>query len=189
MILVIDNYDSFTYNLVQQIESLGYEATVRQNDTISVSDIHTLQPEAIVISPGPGTPLDAGISSEVIATFASTVPILGVCLGMQCIGTVFGARLTHAKHIMHGKTSSVSHLDDKLFDAIPKTFTVARYHSLALHDIAPPLIVTATADDGEVMAVRHKDYPVFGVQFHPESFLSEYGDKIMENFLRCARQS
>lgn len=189
MILIIDNYDSFTYNVVQQIEKLGYAVTVRQNDTISISDIQALQPDAIIISPGPGNPNDAGISNDVIREFYSTLPVLGVCLGMQCIGTVFGATLTHAKSIMHGKTSVVKHSADALFENIPEIFTVARYHSLAVSNIASPLTVTATTADGEIMALRHKDYPVFGVQFHPESFLSEYGDKIMENFLQCARQS
>lgn len=189
MILIIDNYDSFTYNLVQQIESLGYDVIVRQNDSISISDIQIMKPSAIIISPGPGSPNDAGISNEVIKALFSTTPILGVCLGMQCIGVAFGAQLTHAKSIMHGKTAAVEHSNDTLFTDIPDTFMVARYHSLALQGIVNPLIVTATTKDGEVMALRHKEHPVFGVQFHPESFLSEYGNEIMENFLQCVQQS
>lgn len=188
MILIIDNYDSFTYNLVQQIESLGYETMVRENDKITADEIASLHPNGIIISPGPGKPTDAGISNDVIKQFHSSIPILGVCLGYQCIGTFFGARLTHAKTIMHGKTSQVHHDNDPLFVDVPETFTVARYHSLALTTIPAPLITTATTEDGEIMAIRHADYPVFGVQFHPESFLSDYGNKIMENFLRCTQQ-
>lgn len=188
MILIIDNYDSFTYNLVQQVESLGYSTLVRENDKITVDEINSLDPEAIIISPGPGSPVDAGVSNDVIKKFHISTPILGVCLGYQCIGTVFGAKLTHAKTIMHGKTSTIEHADDALFTDIPYTFTVARYHSLALNNISAPLAAIATSQDGEIMAIRHTDYPVFGVQFHPESFLSEYGSKIMENFLQCTQQ-
>jgi anthranilate synthase component II len=188
MILIIDNYDSFTYNLVQQIGSLDYDVIVHTNDSISVDEISQMKPAGIIISPGPGNPSEAGISNVVIEHFYTSTPLLGVCLGLQCIGTVFGATLTHAHKIMHGKTSSIHHTDDILFKNIPNTFTVARYHSLALADVKSPLIVTATADDGEIMALRHRDYPVFGVQFHPESFLSEYGSKIMENFLTCTQR-
>lgn len=188
MILIIDNYDSFTYNLVQQIEALGYETMVRYNDAMTVQQIEELRPAGIIISPGPGTPNDAGISNKIIQQFHTSIPLLGVCLGYQCIGITFGAELVHARKVMHGKTAVIQHTDDELFADTPTHLTVARYHSLALANIAPPLIVTATSDDGENMALRHRDYPVFGVQFHPESFLSEYGAKIMGNFLLCTQR-
>lgn len=186
MILIIDNYDSFTYNLVQQIEACGYDTAVYKNDEISLQDITTLRPQAIVISPGPGSPADAGISCDVVREFSPHIPILGVCLGYQCIGTVFGATLTHAKHIMHGKTSVVHHTGDGIFTTIPHNFTVARYHSLALANVSSPLAATATADDGEIMALQHESLPIFGVQFHPESFLSEHGNTLMGNFLHAS---
>lgn len=188
MILIIDNYDSFTYNLVQQVESLGYTTLVRKNDEMTIDEITALQPNGIIISPGPGNPSGAGISNEVIRQFYSSIPLLGVCLGHQCLGTIFGAKITHAKTIMHGKTSPIHHNNDQLFKGIPEAFTAARYHSLAITDIAPPLTVIATAEDGEIMAIRHTDYPVFGIQFHPESFLAEHGNTIMENFLRCTQR-
>lgn len=188
MILIIDNYDSFTYNLVQQIEALGFTTHVRTNDAITIAAITELAPEAIVISPGPGNPNDAGISNDVIKQFYTSIPILGVCLGFQCIGTTFGGTLTHAKTIMHGKTSKIHHAKDELFADIPQDFTIARYHSLAISNIASPLVETAWTDDGELMALRHSEYPVFGVQFHPESFLSEHGPKLMENFLACTQR-
>lgn len=185
MILIIDNYDSFTYNLVQQIASLGYETQVRANDDITIREIAALDPAAIIISPGPGRPQDAGISNDVVKHFYTSKPILGVCLGYQCIGTVFGATLTHAQKIMHGKTSQIHHANDELFAGIPDNFTAARYHSLALSDVKNPLVITAMSDDNEIMALRHGDYPVFGVQFHPESFMSQYGLKVVRNFLNA----
>lgn len=188
MILIIDNYDSFTYNLVQQLETLGAATIVQRND-VTVDEIAALKPSGIIISPGPGAPADAGISNSVIRQFYSTIPLLGVCLGMQCIGDVFGAHITHAKNIMHGKVSKVRHTNTQLFKNLPQDFTVARYHSLAVTNIQPPLVATAWADDGEVMALMHSRYPLFGIQFHPESFLSEHGSTIMENFLACTRRS
>lgn len=188
MILIIDNYDSFTYNLVQQIEALGKVTSVHANDAITIQSIEQLKPEAIIISPGPGNPSDAGISNDVIRNFAPTTPILGVCLGFQCIGTVFGATLTHAQQIKHGKTSKVHHTESALFKKVPQEFTVGRYHSLAITNIGSPLIATAWSDDDELMALQHETYPVFGIQFHPESFLSEHGSIIMENFLSCTQR-
>ena len=184
MILVIDNYDSFTYNLVQLIESLGYETKVFANDQITVNDIKNMKPEKIIISPGPGTPEDAGISIAVVKHFYKKIPILGVCLGHQCIGVYFGANLIHAKKIMHGKTSAVRHGSKGLFQNMPNEFTVARYHSLAIDDVKSPLRVTARSEDGTIMAIEHENYPVFGVQFHPESFLTQDGETILRNFLR-----
>ncbi|HEX5797486.1 MAG TPA: aminodeoxychorismate/anthranilate synthase component II [Candidatus Saccharimonadales bacterium] len=183
MILVIDNYDSFTYNLVQQIETLGHTCQVFANDKIALADIAERQPEKIVISPGPGGPARAGISSDVIKYFYKSTPILGVCLGHQCIGMNFGSELTHAKQIMHGKVSRIRHEGTKLFKGLPSPLNAARYHSLALKDVSDPLRLTASADDGTPMALEHRDYPLYGVQFHPESFLTPYGNKIIENFL------
>lgn len=183
MILVIDNYDSFTYNLVQDIESLGFKCKVFFNDKITIDEISAMKPEKIVISPGPGRPEDAGISSQVIAYFYKQIPILGVCLGYQCIGVNFGAKLTHAKNILHGKTSSIKHSGDGLFQGLTSPFSAARYHSLALKGVQNPLQITAVSDDGEIMALAHKDYPLYGVQFHPESFLTSDGKTIIGNFL------
>jgi anthranilate synthase/aminodeoxychorismate synthase-like glutamine amidotransferase len=180
---VIDNYDSFTYNLVQLIESLGYECEVFYNDKLSIEDVVRKKPSKIVISPGPGTPQDAGISIEVIRKFYKEIPLLGVCLGHQCIGISFGAELVHARKIMHGKTSRINHEADGLFSGVSSPLTAARYHSLAIDNVKPPLQATAFSDDGTVMAVRHKAFPVYGVQFHPESFLTHDGKKIMRNFL------
>lgn len=184
MILVIDNYDSFTYNLVQAIESLGYKTKVLANDQITLNEIKEMKPDKIVISPGPGTPEDAGISIDVVKYFYKKIPILGVCLGHQCIGVYFGANLIHAKKIMHGKTSVVRHDSKGLFQDMANDFIVARYHSLAIDNIKRPLKVTAKSEDGTIMAVEHTDYPVFGVQFHPESFLTKDGQTIIRNFLR-----
>ncbi len=183
MILVIDNYDSFTYNLVQQIEGLGKKCEVYLNDRISISEIAKKSPEKIVISPGPGAPEDAGISNEVIRNFYKSVPILGVCLGHQCIGTFFGAKLVHADRIMHGKTSSVAFKHSRIFKDTSKIIPVARYHSLALEEVKSPLIPTAVADDGTIMALEHESLPLYGVQFHPESFLTPDGEKIIRSFL------
>ncbi|HYF97175.1 MAG TPA: aminodeoxychorismate/anthranilate synthase component II [Patescibacteria group bacterium] len=184
MILVIDNYDSFTYNLVQAIESLGYRTKVFANDQLALDEVKKMKPKKIVISPGPGTPEDAGISMDVIKNFYKKTPILGVCLGHQCMGAYFGADLIHAKKIMHGKTSVIRHNSKGLFQAMPNDFIVARYHSLAIDNIKPPLRVTAKSEDGTIMAIEHENYPVFGVQFHPESFLTSDGRTIIRNFLR-----
>lgn len=184
MILVIDNYDSFTYNLVQQIESQGQACQVITNDRVNIEDIAKRKPSRIVISPGPGTPEDAGISKDIISRFHKTVPILGVCLGHQCIGVIFGAKIEHARKIMHGKTSKVTHDGAGIFKGVSSPLEVARYHSLAIDRVKSPLKVTARADDGTIMAIEHNDYPVFGVQFHPESFLTPKGELIMKNFLR-----
>ncbi|HEX5456606.1 MAG TPA: aminodeoxychorismate/anthranilate synthase component II [Candidatus Saccharimonadales bacterium] len=184
MILIIDNYDSFTYNLVQQVESLGQTCEVFYSDRISLDEIAEKEPEKIIISPGPGTPEDAGISNDVIKKFYKTTPILGVCLGHQCIGVSFGAKLDHAGRIMHGKTSRVSHAGEGLFAGIPADIEVARYHSWAIRDIKSPLKIVALDQDGTVMAIEHEHYPLYGVQFHPESFMTESGGIIMENFLK-----
>lgn len=184
MVVVIDNYDSFTYNLVQLIGELGALAVVRRNDEITVEDIAALNPSHIVISPGPGTPDSAGISCEVIRRFFQTVPILGVCLGHQCIGSVFGARIQRASRPMHGKTSFIHHDGQQLFRGLPDPLLATRYHSLIVREPLPPsLRVSAWAEEGEIMGVRHKTFPVEGVQFHPESILTEHGDLILRRFL------
>lgn len=184
MILIIDNYDSFTYNLVQAVEAAGYKCEVYLNDKITISEIISKRPKKIIISPGPGRPKDAGISNDVIKHLNKTIPILGVCLGHQCIGVNFGAKLVHAKNIMHGKTSTIKYQSSKLFEDLPSSFEAARYHSLSIEDVKQPIIVTATAEDGTIMAIEHKNYPLYGIQFHPESFLTDHGDKIIRNFLK-----
>ncbi len=184
MILVIDNYDSFTYNLVQLLGSLGAELCVRRNDEITLDEVRDLNPTHIVISPGPGTPDDAGMSREIMREFGPTIPILGVCLGHQCMGEVYGGKVTRAPRLMHGKTSPVFHRNQPLFTGIPSPFTATRYHSLIVEEPLPDsLTVTAFTEEGEVMAIKHKEYPVVGVQFHPESILTEYGARILQNFL------
>jgi anthranilate synthase component 2 len=186
MILLIDNYDSFSYNLYQLMGALNPDIKVSRNDGISLAEIVVLRPSHIVISPGPGRPADAGICEAVIASFAGTIPILGVCLGHQAICEVFGARISYAKTLMHGKSSVIS-LDPEcpIFAGLPGLIRGARYHSLAADaaDIPDSLIISAIAEDGELMAVRHRDYPVYGVQFHPESILTPEGNRIVENFL------
>lgn len=184
MILVIDNYDSFTYNLVQQIEELGHTCEVRANDQITLEEITKKSPRKIVISPGPGSPKDAGISNEVISYFYKSIPILGVCLGHQSIGQLFGAKLTHAQQVMHGKTSEISHVGKGLFRNVEPNFVAARYHSLVIEKVVDPLIVTATADDGTIMGIAHQNFPLYGVQFHPESFLTPAGKQIIRNFVQ-----
>ena len=184
MILIIDNYDSFTYNLVQQIEALGEICKVYANDRISLDEVARINPDKIIISPGPGTPEDAGISNDIIKEFYKTTPILGVCLGHQCIGICFGAKLNHAGRIMHGKTSKIRHSGERLFADVPEEIEIARYHSWILEDIKAPLKITAFDEDGAVMAIEHEHYPLYGVQFHPESFMTESGHIIMENFLK-----
>ncbi|MBN1653467.1 MAG: aminodeoxychorismate/anthranilate synthase component II [Deltaproteobacteria bacterium] len=186
MILVIDNYDSFTYNLVQYLGELGAVVEVYRNDAISVEEIESLSPEAILVSPGPGTPDDAGISLEVIRKFSGRYPLLGVCLGHQSIGQVFGAKVVRAERLMHGRTSSIIHDKRSLFRGLPPTFTATRYHSLILkpESIGEDLEVTAWTDRGEIMGVRHRKLDVVeGVQFHPESFLTEHGHAMLRNFL------
>ncbi len=184
MVLVIDNYDSFTYNLVQYLGELGEDVRVYRNDRITLEEIAALKPDHIVISPGSGTPDDGGISNEVIRAFGPTTPVLGVCLGHQCIGHVFGGVVSRAPRLMHGKTSSVYHNGHGLFNGVPSPFTATRYHSLIVEEAMPEsLAVTAFTRDGEVMALQHREYPVVGVQFHPESILTEHGKRILQNFL------
>jgi anthranilate synthase component II len=184
VILVIDNYDSFTYNLVQYLGELGGTLEVYRNDQITIGQIEGFQPSHIVISPGPGTPLDAGISNEVIRNFGSRIPILGVCLGHQCIGQVYGGIVERAPRLMHGKTSQIYHYGDSLFTGVPSPFEATRYHSLIVREPLPEALkITAFTKDGEVMAIEHRTDPVFGVQFHPESVLTTEGKKILKNFL------
>jgi len=184
MILVIDNYDSFTYNLVQYLGELGADIMVVRNDQVTLEEIRALDPERIVISPGPGDPEDGGISNDVIREFGPTKPILGVCLGHQCIGQVYGGQINRAPRLMHGKTSPVYHNADGVFNGVPSPFNATRYHSLIVEEPLPDsLQVIAFTSEGEVMGLRHRDYPVVGVQFHPESILTEHGKRILANFL------
>jgi len=189
MILIIDNYDSFTYNLVQRIGELGYrELRVARNDKITVADCRDLRPDHIIISPGPCTPLEAGVSNDVIREFHREVPILGVCLGHQCIGHVFGAKILRAPRIMHGKTSSIHHDGLRVYRQLPNPFTATRYHSLTVDEETLPaeFEVTSRTEIGELMGIRHKHYPLEGVQFHPESFLTTEGPRLLDNFLSDA---
>ncbi|MGE7273381.1 aminodeoxychorismate/anthranilate synthase component II [Brevibacillus panacihumi] len=185
MILMIDNYDSFTYNLVQYVGELGEELQVYRNDKITLEEIERLNPDYLMISPGPCTPNEAGISMDVIRHFAGKIPILGVCLGHQSIGQVFGGKVVRAERLMHGKTSDVFHDGKTIFQGIPSPFTAARYHSLLVEEVSLPdeLEVTARTADGEIMAVRHRDYPIEGVQFHPESIITQHGKQLLKNFL------
>jgi len=184
--LVIDNYDSFTYNLVQYLGELGANPLVFRNDQITIAQIEALSPERLVISPGPCTPREAGISVEAIRHFAGKIPILGVCLGHQSIGAAFGGRIVRAKRLMHGKTSIIQHDGQTIFAGIPNPFEAVRYHSLVIdpENVPECLVVTAHSEDGEIMGVRHKQYPIEGVQFHPESVATTYGKRLLENFLR-----
>jgi len=186
MLLMIDNYDSFTYNLVQYLGELGEEVSVFRNDEITLEQIEALHASRIVISPGPCTPNEAGISVPLIQHFAGKLPILGVCLGHQSIGQAFGGRIVHAGQLMHGKTSEIRHKDAGVFHGLPNPLTATRYHSLVIEKKSLPacLEVTAWTDDGEIMGVRHRDLPVEGVQFHPESILTEKGHELLANFLR-----
>ncbi|AMH94874.1 anthranilate synthase component II TrpG [methanogenic archaeon ISO4-H5] len=188
MILLIDNYDSFSYNLYQLIGSLDPEIKVVRNDALSVKEIDALNPKAIIVSPGPGRPEDAGICIEAIRELGPKYPILGVCLGHQSICAAYGATITYAKELMHGKQSSVSLEKDAIFEGVENGALVARYHSLAADPSTIPscLKVIATADDGEIMAVKHTDYPVYGLQFHPESVMTPSGKTILANFLKIA---
>jgi anthranilate synthase/aminodeoxychorismate synthase-like glutamine amidotransferase len=185
MILVIDNYDSFTFNLVQYLGELGAEVVVRRNDEIDVAGLRALRPERIVISPGPCTPDEAGISCEVIRAFGATVPLLGVCLGHQCLGQVYGGRVVRAGRLMHGKTSPIRHDGQGVFRGLPNPFEATRYHSLLVErsTLPPELIVAADTAEGEIMGLRHAAHPVHGVQFHPESILTPCGKDLLANFL------
>ena len=184
--LLIDNYDSFTYNLVQAFRALGANVDVHRNDKISVADALASEPTHLVISPGPGRPEDAGLSLDMIAAFADSIPVLGVCLGHQCIVQHFGGSIVRAGRLMHGKTSMAEHDDAGLFAGLPQPMLVGRYHSLCAEPESVPaaLVVTARTGRGEIMGVRHRDKPIEGVQFHPESVLTPEGDDLMQNFLR-----
>ncbi len=184
-VIVIDNYDSFTYNLVQYLGELGAGPVVYRNDKITIEEIQEKRPTHLVISPGPGRPEDAGISQEVIKQFHKTIPILGVCLGHQAIGNVFGTRVIHAPYLMHGKTSEMYHDGKDLFKGLPNPFAATRYHSLVLEKetLSPELEITAWTNDNIIMGVRHKKYPLEGIQFHPESILTINGKDILKNFL------
>lgn len=188
-LFMLDNYDSFTYNLVQYFGELGVEVIVARNDEITIEEIDAMEPDLICISPGPCTPAEAGISVDVIKHFAGQLPILGVCLGHQSIGAAFGGNIIRAQQLMHGKTSSITHSGTDIFTNIPSPYIVTRYHSLAIERETLPdcLEITAETDDGEIMAVAHKELPIFGVQFHPESVLSEYGHELLSNFLKYAK--
>ena len=190
MILMIDNYDSFTYNLVQYLGELGEELIVKRNDQITIQAIARLEPSSIVISPGPGRPSDAGISNELITTFAGTIPILGVCLGHQCIGEVFGGEVVRAKRPMHGKTSRIHHGSSPLFRGLPNPFDATRYHSLIVKRETLPkaLAVTAWTSEREIMGLQHRRFPVYGVQFHPESILTTSGKDLLKNFLALSKR-
>ena len=185
MLLMIDNYDSFTYNIVPYLGELGEDVRTVRNDEITLKDIEAMAPERICISPGPKAPKDAGISIDILREFKGKLPILGVCLGHQAIGEAFGGKVIRAKQVMHGKTSLIAHTGEGVFKGLPSPFTVIRYHSLAIERASLPdcLEVTAWTDDGEIMGVRHKEYDIEGVQFHPESILSEHGHALFKNFL------
>jgi anthranilate synthase/aminodeoxychorismate synthase-like glutamine amidotransferase len=187
MILVLDNYDSFTYNLVQYLGELGADLQVRRNDEITLDQIRSLQPERILVSPGPCSPREAGLSNDVIRTFsAEGIPIFGVCLGHQCIGHTFGGEVVVNHRMMHGKTSPIQHNGRDLFAGMPNPFLATRYHSLVIRRETLPdcLEITAETEEGEIMGVRHKTLPIWGVQFHPESILTENGRTILQNFLK-----
>ena len=190
MLLMIDNYDSFTFNLVQYLGELGEDVLVKRNDEVTLGEIEKLAPSKIVISPGPCSPNEAGISLATIKKLAGKIPLLGVCLGHQAIGQAFGGRIVHAKTLMHGKTSQVTHAGLGVFAELPSPFRATRYHSLVIERESCPdcLEITAWTDDGEIMGVRHKTLAVEGVQFHPESILTENGRQIMQNFLRLQKR-
>jgi anthranilate synthase/aminodeoxychorismate synthase-like glutamine amidotransferase len=192
-VLVIDNYDSFVYNLVQYLGELGADPTVYRNDAVGIEELLAVQPDAVLVSPGPGSPDnpdDVGVSSVAIRTFGEAgIPVLGVCFGHQCIGKIFGGRVVRAPHVMHGKTSRISHDGRGVFRGLPDPFTATRYHSLVVERESVPdvLEVTAQSEDGLVMGLRHRELPIEGVQFHPESILTESGDSLIDNFLTAAR--
>jgi anthranilate synthase component 2 len=185
MLLMIDNYDSFTYNLVQYLGELGEEVKVVRNDELSVDEIEALRADRIVLSPGPCTPNEAGVSLEVIKRFAGRTPLLGVCLGHQAIGQAFGGKVVHARTLMHGKTSLIHHEGRGVFAGLPTPYEATRYHSLAIEreSCPPELEITAWTEDGEIMGVRHRTLPVEGVQFHPESILTQHGHALLKNFV------
>jgi anthranilate synthase component 2 len=190
MLLMIDNYDSFTYNLVQYLGELGEEVIVRRNDEIGLGEVEAMAPARIVISPGPCTPNEAGISVPLIERFAGKIPMLGVCLGHQSIGQAFGGRVVHARQLMHGKTSAIQHGGNGVFRSLPVPLQATRYHSLVIERETLPdcLEVTAWSEDGEIMGVRHRSLAVEGVQFHPESILTEHGHELLRNFLESSRR-
>jgi len=185
MIIIIDNYDSFTYNLVQQIGAFGERMEVFRNDKVSIEEIEEKMPDHIIISPGPCTPKEAGISNDIIKNFSGKIPILGVCLGHQCIAYTYGADVVRARRLMHGKTSMIKHDGKTIYKGLSNPFVATRYHSLIVKEDTLPdfLEVTARADDDEIMGIRHKEFPLEGVQFHPESFLTEEGPRLLKNFL------
>src|SRR5713101_2111698 len=184
MLAVIDNYDSFTYNLVQYFGELGAEPRVFRNDAITLDELAALGPLRLVISPGPGDPADGGISNAAILRFSGQIPVLGVCLGHQCLGAVYGGSVGRAPRLMHGKTSRIHHHGTDLFDGVPSPFEATRYHSLIVEEPLPACLeVTARTSEGEIMGLRHRDHPTFGVQFHPESILTQHGKRILQNFL------
>lgn len=186
MLLMIDNYDSFTYNLVQYLGELGEEVVVHRNDEITLSEIAAMKPDRIVVSPGPCTPNEAGVSVPLVKQFAGKIPILGVCLGHQSVGQAFGGHIVHAQQLMHGKTSQIHHRGEGVFRDLPNPYRATRYHSLVIERASLPdcLEITAWTDDGEIMGVRHKTLRVEGVQFHPESILTEHGHALLQNFTR-----
>lgn len=186
MLLVIDNYDSFTYNLVQYFGELGADPQVKRNDAITPDEVEKMKPQKIVISPGPGRPEEAGISMELIRKFGGKIPILGVCLGHQCMGEVYGGKVVRAGRLMHGKTSPIQHDGRGVFQGLPNPFEATRYHSLIVEKNSVPscLEVCAETAEGEIMGLRHREYPVHGVQFHPESILSKEGKDLLANFLK-----
>jgi anthranilate synthase/aminodeoxychorismate synthase-like glutamine amidotransferase len=185
MILLIDNYDSFVYNLARYVRELGETPLVRRHDAVQVDEILQLAPSHIIISPGPCSPKEAGISTEVVRRLGDRIPLLGVCLGHQCIGAAYGGEIVRAASPMHGKPSRIHHSGQGIFAGLPTPFTATRYHSLVIApaSMPPSLVVTATSEDGEIMAVQHSEHPVFGVQFHPESVLTEHGYRLLDHFL------
>ena len=190
MVLVIDNYDSFTYNLVQYLGEMGVEMQVHRNDQISLEQIRALQPERLLVSPGPCSPRESGLSNQIIREFGKSVPVFGVCLGHQCIGHTFGAEVVVNYRMMHGKTSLIQHNGRDLFEGVPNPFSATRYHSLVIRrDTLPEFLeITAETAEGEIMGIRHKTWPIHGVQFHPESILTEHGRLILRNFLKLGEK-
>jgi len=191
MIVLIDNYDSFTYNLVQAMTAQGADIKVFRNDETTVEQVAQLNPDGIVISPGPCTPKQAGISVAAIEKFSGTIPVLGVCLGHQCIGAAFGAVIGHAARIMHGKTSQITHQETTLYQGLKNPFPAGRYHSLAIEkaSLPPQLVVDATSDDQEIMGIHHSEHQTYGVQFHPESILTPSGKRLLRNFLQIVKDA
>ncbi len=191
MLLLIDNYDSFTYNLFQYLSELGEEVVVARNNKITLAEIEQMKPERLVISPGPSTPQNAGISNDVIKKFGSRVPLLGVCLGHQCIGYSYGGVVGRAKKIMHGKSSMIYHNSQGVFAGLPNPFSAIRYHSLIVkRDTLPDCLeITAWTEDEEIMGVRHRQHPVEGIQFHPESFMTQIGKELLKNFLKMQQSA